>query len=199
MSANQGLRDCPETQTKLLGVEPSSVANATPLLKDQQMSDNSCHTEWQATLTPGEPANAPPRDTALHTPANVWVDEGTDLPPATYGNISIVVSEASPERFGCVFFDLCMGDAILGRFIQWKGERAQPFDETQAHSLLCRLDDFFTFNFGYENDDDDDAATVIERNYNQVLQWLRRWGKPTSHRMAVPYLNLLIAPAGEKA
>lgn len=157
------------------------------------MSDNESHTKWQAELTPSHEANNPPSDIVLRTPDDVWVDEDSaGLPTATFDNIYIVANEASADRFGFALFDLSMGNAILGRFIQWKGERAQPFGEVQAARLLCHLDSIVTFQFGY----DDEDAVDLERNYNQVLQWLRRWGKPTARRMDVPQLNLLIQPAG---
>ena len=88
-----------------------------------------------------------------------------------------------------------MGNAILGRFIQWQGERAKPFGETQAAQLLGRLDSIVTFQFRYNDED----AVNLERNYNQVLQWLRRWGKPTGRRMDVPCLDLLVQPMGTAA
>lgn len=160
------------------------------------MSTNSCPTKWQATLTPALAANTPPSDTVLRTPDDVWLeDDSVDLPAATFDNIYVIVSEPSAERFGFAIFDLWMGDRLSGRYIQWKGQRAQPFGEAQAAHLLCHLESIVTFQFGY----DDEDAVDLERNYNQVLQWLRRWGRPTARRMDVPQLNLLIQPAGHRA
>ena len=157
------------------------------------MPDNERHAQWQATITPGQETNTPPSDTVLRTRDHVWLeDESVDLPPATFDNIYIVVNEPSAERFGFALFDLSMGNANIGRFIQWTGERAQPFGEVQAARLLRHLDSIVTFQFGY----DDEDAVDLERNYNQVFQWLRRWGKPIGHRMDVPQLNLLIQPTG---
>lgn len=157
------------------------------------MSTTPSPPQWQAAITPGQAANTPPCRAVLCTPGDVWIDEDSaGLPTATFGNIYIVANELSAERFGCALFDLSMGDAIIGRFIQWKGERAQPFGEAQAARLLCHLESILTFQFGYDDEDTID----LERNYNQVLQWLRRWGKPTGHRMNVPQLNLLIQPKG---
>lgn len=160
------------------------------------MFDNERHTNWQATLTSALTANSPPSNPILRTPDDVWIDEDSaGLPTATFDNIYVIVSEPSAERFGCALFDLSMGNAIIGRFIHWKGERAQPFGEAQAARLLCHLESIVTFQFGYDGEDTVD----LERNYNQVLQWLRRWGKPIGHRMDVPQLNLLIQPAGGRA
>jgi len=158
------------------------------------MSTNFRHTKWQATLTPGRAANTPPCDAVLRTPGNVWIDEDSAaMPTATFDNIYIVANELSAERFGFLLFDLWMNTAGIGRFIQWEGERAQPFSEAQAFRLLQHLDSIVTFQFGYEDED----AVDPERNYNRVLQWLRRSSKSTSQRMDVPQLNLSIeSPRG---